>query len=384
MNNRRPCLGPFCWKVHKGLLVALLIATSVIFVSCNLKREKVVNIGLAINLSGYSGTPAEDIRDGALLAVKEINRGHLSPKLRLIVKDDRNDRSAVVEADRQLIRAGCPVIIGHSHSQNTLTAYPVVTGAGRILITAYTATTRLSRKDDLFFRTSVDNYLNAKAFAELLKRRGMKDILMVLDLSNPSFSLDLGEKIKKGFNGSVKQIGIDTREDVDWDGAVQRIIRADPQAVVMITEVKSTAILCQKLRKGGYKGKFLATIWAQGPYLLSYGGNAVEGLEIVSFMKPRYGNESYSRFERSMMKEFHKRATPKSARAYELIHILHEAMNKCGQEADDPACIKNELLKGKYDFLLGKVQFDRFGDVNRPIYCITVKNGRFHFDHRLL
>ena len=384
MNSPRPCAKPSCGQIPKSISVALLFAISLVFVSCDLEREKVVNIGLAINLSGFSGTPAEDIRDGALLAVKEINHGHSSPKLRLILKDDGNSRSKVVEADKQLIEAGCPVIIGHSNSQNTLTAYPVVTEAGRILITAYTATTKLSKKDDLFFRTSVDNYLNGKAFAKLLQTRGIKDILMVLDLSNPSFSVDLGERIKKAFSGSIKQIGIDTKKDVDWNGMVQRIINADPEAVIMITEVKSTAILCQKLRKGGYKGKFLGTVCAQDPYLLSYGGDAIEGLEIVSLMKPGYENVLYKQFERSMMKEFHKQATPKSARAYELIHIIHEAMNKCGPEASNPACIKNELLKGKYDFLLGTVQFDRFGDVDRPIYCITVKDGRFHFDHRIL
>ncbi len=373
----------FSWRIFQTVLLPLVVL-STLFVSCNIKKEDIINIGLAINLSGYSGMPAEDIRDGALLAIKEINRNNSFPRLKLLVKDDRNTARGVISADKELIRAGCPVIIGHSYSQNTLTAYPVVTGAGRILITAYTATTRLSGKDDLFFRTSVDNHLNSKALIELLRTEGIKDVLMVLDLSNPSFSVDLGKRVKMGFGGHVAQVGINTKEDVHWDIVIKKILEADPQAVILITEVKSTAILCQKLRGKGYRGTFLATIWAQGPYLLSYGADAVEGLKIVSFIKPRYGNEYYKHFEKAMMKQFHKKATPKSARAYELVFILNDAIKRCGLKANDPYCIKRELLKGEYNFLLGRVQFDRFGDVKRPVYCIKVKNGQFHFDHRIL
>ena len=381
--NKNPAPWIFLWRI---VLVVLLpfVALSTLFVSCNIKKENTINIGLAINLSGYSGTPAEDIRNGALLAIKEFNRHNSLPRLKLLVKDDRNTAKGVVSADKELIRAGCPVIIGHSYSQNTLTAYPVVTGAGRILITAYTATTRLSGKDDLFFRTSVDNYLNSKALIELLRTEGIRDVLMVLDLSNPSFSVDLGERVKMGFGGHVAQVGVNTKEDVDWDMAVKKIMKADPQAVLLITEVKSTAILCQKLREKGYHGTFLATIWAQGPYLLSYGADAVEGLKIVSFIKPRYENKHYNHFEKAMMEQFHKKATAKSARAYELVYILNDAIKRCGLKANDPYCIKRELLNGEYDFLLGRVRFDRFGDVKRPVYCIKVKNGQFHFDHRIL
>ena len=361
----------------------LFMILACFMMSCQQDTPKRIKIGLSINLSGYSGTPGEDIRDGAVLAVKEINRHQTTRKLELIVKDDRNTPEGVKKADKALIRAGCPVIIGHSHSQNTLVAYPLVTGAGRILITAYTATSKLSKIDDLFLRTSVDNFLYAKGFDKLFRIRQIKNILLVLDLSNPSFSKDLSDKIKRHFKHKIKEVFVNTQKGVNWPLIVRQILSARPDGVLMITEVKSTAILSQMLREAGYNGKFFATIWAQGPYLTIYGGKAVEGMEIVSFIKPRYDNAFYKKFEQELKRQFSKKATPKAARAYELIYILADAMNRCGNKADNPVCIKDRLLSGNYNFLLGRVRFDRFGDVQRPIFSIKVVKGHFQLVQRL-
>ncbi len=371
------------WHNRDVIYLLFLCASIFILAGCN-KDTQEVRIGLSVNLTGYSGTPAEDMRDGATLAVKEINKQEDSLRLRLITKDDKNSPQGVKAADEELIAADCPVIIGHSYSENTLMAYPIVTGANRILITAYTATTKLSDKDDLFFRTSVDNSLYAKAFAKLFRERNLRDIVTVMDVSNPSFSLDLYKSIKKEFNGAMVGISIDARGRVEWDRIIRKIKEKRPQAVLMATEVKSTAILAQKLKEAGYKGSFFATIWAQGPSLLTYGGHAVGGLSIVTFVKPRYHNKLYRHFERQMEQQFYKKATPKAARAYELVSILHEAIKGCKGRVNDTKCIKNRLLNGHYHSLMGPLKFNRFGDVLRPIYLVTVKGGDFHLEKRIL
>ncbi len=365
-------------------LVALLLFSLLGLLLSGCNNDSPVKIGLSINLSGYNGAPGEDIRDGTLLAVREINQNPSFRKLKLIIKDDANNPRGIKDADTSLIEAGCPVIIGHSYSQNTLTAYPIVTGAGRILITAYTATTLLSKKDDLFFRTSVDNFLYSQAFAKLFKTRHIKNIMLVLDKCNPSFSRDLSQRIQHNFSGTCYKIELNTKEWVDWNGLVTQILDANPQAVLMITEAKGTAILSQKLRGKGYKGHFFATIWAQDPKLIDLGAQAVEGLELVSFIKPHYKNRLYRHFAKAMQEEFHKPASAKAARAYELVYILADAINRCGANANDPECLKKRLLEGRYNLLLGKVRFDRFGDVKRSIYCISIRNGSFHFDHVIL
>ncbi len=66
---------------------AFLILSS--FIGCG--HRSPIPLGLSINLSGYSGTPAEDIEAGARLGVNEINEagGINGRPLELLVEDEK-------------------------------------------------------------------------------------------------------------------------------------------------------------------------------------------------------------------------------------------------------------------------------------------------------
>lgn len=136
-----------------------------------------------------------------------------------------------------------------------------------------------------------------------------------------------------------------------------------------------TGVALQKLTNSGYKGLYVATLWAQTPELLRYGGRAVEGLQIVSFIRPDNHSPQWLLFSEKMEAQFEKKATARSVRAYELIMILADALRRCPSVT--PAELKQALLAGDYQTLMGQVHFDEFGDVKRPVYQIIVRDGAF-------
>ncbi len=365
------------WKFLTPWWIPLL---SVLLFSpgCNIHRDVPIKIGLSVNLSGEGGAPSEDIRDGALLAVDEINRqgGINGRRLELIIKDDGNSREGILKADKELLDEGCRVIFGHTYSQNTLTAYPFVTSRGAILFTAYTATTRLTGKDDLFIRTSVDDRAYGQAFSRVLKDRGADRVAFVLDMSNSSFSMEIFTETLRHFKGHTWVERLNSKGKIDWHQLIHHVLVFKPQVIILVTEVKNTGLAAQKLRYAGYKGKLLATLWAHGPNLIRYGGKAANGIGIITFLRPSYSNDRYKAFERKMLKIFDKSPSPKSARAYEAIYILADAFKRC-KNPDDVSQIKEAILSGSYENLLGQVHFDQFGDVVRPIYEVEVENGEF-------
>ncbi len=364
------------------VLAALLICLS----GCHLDgKGRQIVVGLSINLSGSSGAPADDIRDGAVLAVKEINSkgGVKGRALRLIVRDDQNTREGVLKADRDLVNSGALVIVGHSYSQNTLTAYPLVTSAGRLLFTPYTATSSLSGKDDLFFRTSVDNRAYAKAFDRYFTSEGIRSASFLLDISNPSFSWDIFNQIDSLGKYRLRAVEYDHRSHDGLERSVESLLEDSPQAVVLVTEVKSTGIIAQKLRGAGFRGRIMGTLWAYGPRLFLFGGSAVEGMTLVTMLKPGYDSPKYRAFARSFLNEFGRAPNPKAARAYEAMWILRDAMAMVRGDLT-PLAIKKALLAGYFKTIMGTVTFDRYGDVARPIYAITVKRGKFVVTRQLL
>lgn len=358
-----------------ALMLVLLVAPG-LFISCRQPAPE-VKIGLSVNLSGRGGVAGEFIRDGAMLAVKEVNEngGINGRPLRLIVRDDENSEEGIRKADQALINEGVVAIFGHSYSSNTIIAYPLVTSRKVLLVTAYSASNSLSGKDDLFLRTSVDCALYGEKMAELLRRKGVENLSVLMDMSNAGYVLDYVEQIRRHYHGGLHEVHFLSRENADWGKLTDDLLVPAPQAVLLLTEASMTGIAAQKLRARDFRGGLLATIWTQTPSLFSYGGEAVEGMSLVTFISPENNRPAYHHFAARLQDEFNRPPTARSSRAYEVIMILADALKRC---RDFTAFeLKEKLLAKEYETLIGRVAFDRFGDVIRPVYEVVVSDGRF-------
>jgi branched-chain amino acid transport system substrate-binding protein len=336
-----------------------------------------VRIGLAINLSGHGGTAGEYVREGAMLAVEEANAtgGVHGRALELLIKDDKNTPEGIIEADQALIEQGVLAIIGHATSQSSLIAYPVVTAGKVLLFTPYTATTQLSGKDDLFLRTCVDVNQYAHAMAALLRQKQVNSAAFLLDMSNPSFVSEYFQQTAQRFSGQLRKVEFNPRRNGDWDPSLDALLAEAPDAIVLLTEVSMTGIAAQKLRARGFDGPLIATLWAQSPDLMRFGGSAVEGLSLVTFIDPENNRPGFIAFSEKMRKRLHRPANARSTRAYEAVSILVEALRRSSPLTVEE--LKKQLLSGQFDTLMGLVRFDRFGDVQRDVLEVQVRNGRF-------
>ena len=360
-----------------AVVLAFLAMTAAGLISCK-QAPKPIKIGLSINLSGRGGTAGEYIRDGALLGVEDINAtgGINGRPIELLIEDDLNTKEGILAADGRLIDQGVIAIIGHSFSQNTVIAHPFVTGRNTMLFTPYTATTQLTGQDDLFCRTAVDDNLYGKALAALLNQCGINNVAFLLDMSNQSFVEDYLEHTTPHFSGTVAVERFNSKKEVDWPQIEDGLLANNPQAIVMLTEVSMTGIGAQKLAGRGFSGELIASVWAQSPDLMRFGGKAVEGMTLITFINPNLTSPEYLKFTAKMLDKFNKPATARSARAYEAIQILGEALRSCPANPT-PADLKAALLASRFSTLLGPVSFDASCDVDRPVYAVRIEDGRF-------
>ncbi|NOQ47002.1 MAG: ABC transporter substrate-binding protein [Desulfobulbaceae bacterium] len=336
-----------------------------------------IRIGLAINLSGLGGTAGEHIRDGALLAVDEINgQGGINGRpLELLVRDDENSKEGVKNADESLIEAGVAAVIGHSLSSNTVTAYPIVTSSDTLLLTAYSATTELSGKDDLFLRTSLDCALFGEKTVRWLEQKQVDSVVFLMDMTNAAFVHDYANQVKKLFKGKTSEVRFHSRDRVDWPKIILDLLAPNPEAIIMLTEASMTGMALQKLRTEGYDGFKLGSVWAQTPELMRYAGKDAEGFSVITYIDPDNNRPAYISFSEQMEERFQKQATARSTRAYEIVMILADALKRT--PTINSTELKKALLAGEYEFLMGHVAFDRNGDVVRPVYEVIVREGRF-------
>ncbi len=366
-------------KITRGNPVRFLLILSVLFCSLMLqscdRQEQPVKIGLSINLSGTGGAAGEHVRNGVLLAVNDINiAGGINGRpLEIIVHDDHGTAEGAINADKKLIDAGVPVIVGHNMSSTTLAAYPSVTSRGVLLITGCTATSRLTGKDDLFFRTCVDCNLYGKKTAELLQTKGAGSVAFLMDMSNPGFVTDYADATERYYRGETKRVKFKAGQKEDWDTIVEEL--DDPDAVILLTEATMTGVALQKLMNIGYRGMRIATLWAQTPELLKYAAEAGEGISVITYMNPEINTPGYKIFREKLEKNFQQPANARSTSGYELMMILADALKRA-DSLNGPA-IARALRARTYNGIMGNVAFDRYGDVVRPVYEVTILDNRF-------
>jgi len=336
-----------------------------------------IRIGLAINLSGQGGTANEYVREGAMLATEEVNRtgGINGRPLELIVRDDRNTPEGIVGADNDLIGQNVIAIVGHVTSQNTLISYPVVTSAGVLLFNPYTAATEFVGKDDLLIRTNVSNRQNAERTASLLLEKHAAVTSFLMDMSNRSYVYDYFQRTSEHYPGKAVEVHFEHNAHSMWGALIEELLAPQPEAIVLLTDVSTTGIAAQKLRSSGFTGPLFATHWAQSPGLMRVGGSAVEGLAIVSYMDPENERPQFLAFSEEMHRRVGHSPSARSTSAYEAVQILATALRRCTAPTTEQ--LRKQLLSGTFRSLMGQVDFDAFGDVERPIYEIHVRNGRF-------
>lgn len=369
-------------KSTRGLILILAAVLSCIVLIGNwwlkpLQAPEPIRIGLAVNLSGHGGTAGEYIREGALLAVEEANAsgGIRGRPLELLIRDDKNTRAGIIAADTALIEQGVPAIIGHVTSNASLIAYPFVTSHKALMFTPYTATTLLSGKDDLFLRTSVDVTRYARGMATLLLQKKAKSVAFLMDMSNPSFVTEYFEMTGQFFSGQMEKVEFNPQNEIDWGVVLDRLLAPSPDAIVLLSEVSMTGIAAQKLRANGFTGPLVATLWAQTPDLMRFGGEAVDGLSIVTFIDPDNNRPEFISFSEKMGKRLNKPANARSTRAYEAVSILVQALRQASPITAEE--LKKQLLSNQFETLMGTVKFDPFGDVDRSVFEVRVKDGHF-------
>ena len=314
------------------------------------------------------------MRDGALLAVEEINqnggiRGH---PLNLLVRNDKGSHQGIEKADLDLIRHGVVAIIGHRNSHDTLLAYPIVTRRGVLLLGAACASSRLTGIDDLFIRTTFINDNLGSKIAGYFKRKGITKILCIVDRSNEAFTLDLFQKLQDHPGLTFYPFFINTKIDSTYPETAKLAIMSSPQAILLITGPAVTAFLAQKLKSSGCTAELFATTWAQTQDLYQYGGTSVLGMKIFTFVRPQ---STYLPFRAFIKKVKKMKLTPniRNALGYEAVKLIGKGLKKAKRPTSK--ALKNVLVNGNFEGVISPLKLDKFGDPHRPLWVLELRTG---------
>ncbi len=365
------------------LIIILVVLASGLFKAGEYFREgqDPYKIGLVTTLSGPAATSGARARNGAILAVEQVNRGGgiNGRRVELIVKDDGGTVEEAIRADREVMDAGVMAILGHFLSSLAVATVPLMNERNVLMVGLGTITSELSNLDDNFMRVTVPVDTRIPVLAKVaFQKLGLRDMVVVLDLSNPEYT----EPCCRFFTNTFSSLGGTLKEDIVFNSKqdfssvaiAEQIAGSGSDGVLLITQALHSALIAQHLKILDDKIKMIDSGWGiSDPELLTYGGDAVEGLVSVHQFNPESSSDRYVRFLEEYQAFFGSAGGNTSQRGYEAASLILYALS----ETNDPGRLKQAILeKGEFDGIDGNFVINRYGDALRQLYVLEIRNNK--------
>jgi len=362
-------------NIFKKLVFIGLIL--IFMVGCNDKKNDDIKIGFVAGLSGKYSSLGTSVRNGFLLAFEEIDYKINNQKIKIIQKDDKQDKNEAKKAIEFFVKNDIKLIIGNTTSSMTKVSLPLIQKQKDMLLISATASSSFfSGQNDNFLRVQVDNSPKRyEPLANTLIKDGYKNIFFIYDSKNQTYTDDYSITlenilVKKGSNKYTAKVDLNE----PYENILKKFNNTKSDLILIVGNAVDSANIIQYLRANKIKAKILGSGWARTNDFISNGGKYIEGVLFSECYDDNSQNENYLSFVKRYKKRYNITPSVFETQGYELAQIVIKNLKK----STDISKLKDNIIATKkYNGLQGDIVFDKYGDVMREFFMLEVKNKKF-------
>jgi branched-chain amino acid transport system substrate-binding protein len=348
---------------------ASLIALSLMVAVPNAHAD--IEIAMAAPLTGSAASAGEQMRDGSLQAVEDLNAagGVLGQKLRLTLHDDVCDPKQAVAVANQLASSPPAVVIGHWCSGSSIPASDVYAEEGILMISPGSTNPKLTEAGhwNVFRVCGRDDQQGEVGGRSLAKLFPGKRIAIVDD--RQTYSQGLADETRKALNqAGIREVLDDTITpgEKDYASLIAKLKQAGVEVLYYAGYPVEAGSIVRQMREHG-----LSTVMISGDAIVSRDfwaitGPAGEGT-LMTF-SPDPSNDPKNAAIIARLKSAGRLTEGYSLFAYAAIQAWAEAAQKTG--GTDARKIAATLHAGAFDTVRGQIRFDAKGDVLGANYVV--------------
>lgn len=342
-------------------------------------RAEPIRVGGAFNLSGRHYDLGVSGRDGATLAVEDLNAagGVGGRRLELLVRDDEQDPAVARRVVQGLVDEGVVAIIGHMTSAMTEATLPLANQAHVLLVSPTTSASRFQGLDDWLVMLYPSTRRSAAMLLErALRVDGARRLAVIHDLSNRAFSESWLEAVRQGLEaagGQAVPVPFTSGAERLLGEVADRALQGRPDGVLVVANSLDSASLCQQLRKRDPKVRLYGTDWGFTQDAVSHGGGAVEGAVFTLKVNLQDRTPAFARFADRYQARFSRQPDFAAMLSYEAVLLVAEGLRRDGTREG----LRRTILGlGSFHGLQEDFRLDATGDVQRRQFLMTVRDGR--------
>lgn len=322
----------------------------------------VIKIGAIAPLTGAVSTFGQSVKEGALLAVNEVNNagGIDGKKVEFIFEDDQADQSAAINAFNKLVdKDKVTAIFGPITSGATLAVAPKATKSKIPLITPTATEPNItSAGGEYVFRGCyVDSYQGIALADFAAENQGYKTAAVLYNVGS-DYSKGIADAFKEKFEaqgGKVIEFLTYNDGDKDFNAQLTKIKSANVDTLLLPDYYSATALIAKQARDIGIEAQFLGVDGWDSPELYNIGGEAVVGGMFINHYYQGDTDSVVKNFVDSYKKEYNKTPDALAALGYDGAKVLLQAIDDAG--STDKTAIKDALANVKVKGITGDISF---------------------------
>ena len=356
----------------------ILLLVFLVFTGCQ-KKEDVIKIGVAAQMTGSEAKMGNDFKNGVTLAVDEWNNrgGVLGKRIEVLIGDDQADPKQAVSVANKLVNDGVVGVIGHFNSSCSIPASDVYNRAGIPMITPASTNPQLTERGYKgVFRVCGTDEQQGRVAAEFVKET-LKIHRVAVIHDKTTYGQGLADLFKKHLRGDIEVVyyGGITKGDKDFKTVLTSIKEKRPELIFFGGIYPETGLLVMQSRELGIMVPFMSGDGSIDPKFIEIAGaKAAEGT-YLTFSPDTKNMPSAKSFNENYERRFGE-IGPYSIYAYDAVNILLAAIKDAG--TTDGRAVIGKLHSQEFSGALGKIRFDEKGDVTVSPYVVWItKNGRF-------
>lgn len=340
------------------------------------EEQEPIKVGVILPLSGSAAYYGNASKNGIEIAKEEIMKEYPQLNLQIYYEDSYYTPKGGVDSYSKLrnINQIDGVITAASHV--SLAVQPLSTKDGILQMAIFSSADKYTTPNDLSFRISTRNEIEAARIAEFIKKEGFEK-LGIIYLNNDfglGFKDSLKEKLKekKALAQIVGEEGV-LLDASDFRTSLLKIKEAD--VIFMVGIAKHYGLIMKQAREMGISIPFISMRSAEDPVLLVTAGDVADGLIYSYPFDASSEKGGVNKFTNLFKEKYGENPDAYAAEGYEGFKLIALSFNECGKNYE---CIKEYLENLKnYKSVFGDLSFDKNGDVYYNFFLKTIKNGQF-------
>ena len=385
-------------KFEKRRTIVLAIATAVLLTATGCsggllsggggssggKDSGSINIGMVVPISGSSAPTGAYMKNGAQLAVDEINKsgGLLNGrKLKLLVEDEACDAQQAVAAANKLVSSGVVASVGGYCSGATLPTLPIFQkSAIPMVIPAANSQDLVNQKLNNVFLINGTGKQQSSAALKYLKKQKYGTVALVDD--NTSYSKDITTETQKQIeaDGAAKVVlnTSVTAGESDYSGVVRDIMSAKPALVYWTGYYQEGGLIINQLKAAGFAGAIMVADGSVDPSLAKIAGAGSDGVFATMTQTPdTLTGAAAAKWISSYKAKFSSDPGPYSTQSYDAVRVVAEAIKNAKSTKGDAIIKALEGIDG-FKMFSGPLKFTPEHTLSSGGFGILViKDGKF-------